>query len=257
MLKALRTIAHIAFALLIMLVTNSRAQTQDAKAPYPNMAPVSQYLMERDAEIALARSAAPQSISMDAEIMVLGNHGYENAVKGKNGFVCLVERSWSAPLDDPDFWNPKLRGPICLNAPAARSYLPLTIKKTELVLAGRSKAQMAEAMTAALDKKELPVIEPGAMCYMLSKQGYLSDRGGHWHPHLMFFVPLTDATAWGADAKGSPILAAKVDQDRLTIFLVPVGEWSDGTADTPAAESPANKAAAEKSPAEKTSAEKN
>jgi hypothetical protein len=150
------------------------------------MAPVSQYLMERNAEIALARSAAPESISMDAEIMVLGNHGYENAVKGKNGFVCMVERSWSAPMDDPDFWNPKLRGPICLNAPAARSYLPLTIKKTELVLAGRSKAEMSQAMSAALDKKELPAIESGAMCYMLSKQGYLSDSGGHWHPHLMF-----------------------------------------------------------------------
>ena len=142
MLKPLRTIAPIAFALLAMLGAVSRAQAQDAKTPYPNMAPVSQYLMERNAEIALARSAAPESISMDAEIMVLGNHGYENAVKGKNGFVCMVERSWSAPMDDPDFWNPKLRGPICLNAPAARSYLPLTIKKTELVLAGRSKAQM-------------------------------------------------------------------------------------------------------------------
>ena len=251
MLIPFRTIAPIAFALLAMLGADSRAQAQDVKTPYPNMAPVSQYLMERDAEIALARSAAPESISMDAEIMVLGNHGYENAVKGKNGFVCLVERSWSAPIDDPDFWNPKLRGPICLNAPAARSYLPLTIKKTDLVLAGRSKAQMSEAMSAAFDKKELPTIESGAMCYMLSKQGYLSDRGGHWHPHLMFFVPLTDPTAWGADATGSPIIAAKVDQDRLTIFLVPVGQWSDGTADTPMAESSADKTAAEKTPAAK------
>ena len=242
MLRPLRTIAPIALALLVMLCARSRAQAQDVKTPYPNMAPIDQYLMERNAEIALARSAAPESISTDAEIMVLGSHGYENAVKGKNGFVCIVERSWTAPPDDPDFWNPKLRGPICLNAPAARSYLPLTIKKTELVLAGRSKAQMSQAMSAALDKKELPSIEPGAMCYMLSKQGYLGDSGGHWHPHLMFFVPLTDPAAWGADAKGSPIIAAKVDQDRLTIFLVPVGKWSDGTADTPVVESPAGKA---------------
>ena len=256
MLRPFRTIAPIVFALLTMLGAVSRAQAQDAKTPYPNMAPVTQYLMERNAEIALARSAAPESISMDAEIMVLGNHGYENAVKGKNGFVCIVERSWTAPGDDPDFWNPKLRGPICLNAPAARSYLPLTIKKTELVLAGRSKTEMFQALSAAFDKKELPAIESGAMSYMLSKQGYLSDRGGHWHPHLMFFVPLTDPAAWGADATGSPIIAAKVDQDRLTIFLVPVGQWSDGTADIPAVESPAGKASAEKSPAEKTPAEK-
>ena len=246
MRRPLGTILFITLAFVLALAAASGAQAQDVTTPYPNMAPVSQYMMERNAEIALARSAAPESISADAEIMVLGNHGYENAVKGKNGFVCVVERSWTAPPDNPDFWNPKLRGPICFNAPAARSYLPLTIKKTELVLAGRSKAQMAEALSAAFDKKELPAIEPGAMCYMLSKQGYLSDSGGHWHPHLMFFVPLADPAAWGADATGSPILSAKVDQDRLTIFMVPVSQWSDGTADAPQVEPPA-----------KTSAQKN
>ena len=112
--------------------------------------------------------------------------------------------SWTAGIDNPDFWNPKLRGPLCLNAPAARSYLPLTIKKTELVLAGQSKDQMVDSMKAAFDKKELPTLEPGAMCYMLSKQGYLNDRVGRWHPHLMFFVPRTEAGTWGADLPGSP-----------------------------------------------------
>ena len=107
---------------------------EDAKAPYPSMAPVEQYLMEdSNSEIALARSAAPESISRDAEIMVLGRHGYETAIQGKNGFVCMVERSWTAPIDDPDFWNPKGRAPMCLNAAAARSYLPRTIRKTDLV----------------------------------------------------------------------------------------------------------------------------
>src|SRR6516165_4880739 len=70
-----------------------QAIAQDAKTPYPNMAAVEQYLMEPSAEIALARSAAPESISRDAEVMVLGRHGYETAVQGKNGFVCMVERS--------------------------------------------------------------------------------------------------------------------------------------------------------------------
>ena len=205
---------------LVGAVWQAGAQAQDAKTPYPSMAPLDQYLMERNAEIALARSAAPESISRDAEVMVLGRHGYETAVKGKNGFVCIVERSWTAGIDDPDFWNPKLRAPICFNPPAARSYLPLTIKKTELVLAGRSKAQMFEGIKAAFDKKELPPPEPGAMCYMMSKQGYLSDRDGHWHPHLMFFVPLTDPAAWGADLPGSPILRSpRTLEDRLTVFL--------------------------------------
>jgi hypothetical protein len=209
-----------------------QAEAQNAKTPYPSMAPLEQYLIaDRNDEVALARSAAPESISRDAEVLVLGRHGYETAVKGKNGFVCIVERSWTAGVDDPNFWNPKLRGPLCLNPAAARSYLPLTIKKTEFVLAGKSKAQMSESIKAGLDKKELPTLEPGAMCYMLSKQGDLGDGVGHWHPHLMFFVPQTEAQTWGANLPGSPMLATDDPQDRLTIFMVPVAKWSDGTVD--------------------------
>ena len=230
--EIVRIITLPAFALAVVLCAARPVPAQDAKTPYPNMAPVEQYMMaDRNSEIALARSAAPESISRDAEVLVLGAHGYENAVKGKNGFVCIVERSWTAGIDDPDFWNPKLRAPICFNPMAVRSYLPLTIKKTELILRGESKTQMFESIKAALDKKEVPPPEPGAMCYMLSKDGYLNDHDGHWHPHLMFFVPQTDAATWGADLPGSPILAGKDVQDRLTVFLVPVAKWSDGTAD--------------------------
>jgi hypothetical protein len=227
--STLRTIALTSCPLAVMLAAAWQAQAQDAKTPYPSMAPLDQYLMERMAEITLARSAAPESISKDAEVPVLGRHGYETAIKGKNGFVCLVQRSWTAGTDDPDFWNPKVRAPICYNPPAVRSYLPQAIKKTDLILAGQSKAQMSENIKAALDKKELPAPESGAMCYMLSKQGYLNDRAGHWHPHLMFYFPLTGPPNWGADLSGSPILGDKDTLGRLTVFLIPVGEWSDGT----------------------------
>lgn len=230
--KTLRTIALRSFALVVALGTR-QAQAQDAKTSYPSMAPLDQYLMERNAEIALARSAAPESISHDAEVMVLGTHGYETAIKGKNGFVCMVERSWTSPIDSPEFWNPKGRAPICLNAAAARSFLPRTIMKTDLILAGRTKAQMIETIAAAIDKGELPAMEAAAMCYMLSKQGHLSDRDGHWHPHLMFFVSQADPAAWGADMTGSPIIALNHTWEHLTIFLVPVRQWSDGTADLP------------------------
>ena len=207
------------------------ALAEDAAPTYPNMAPIDQYLMDSQSEIALARSAAPESISRDAAVMVLGRHGYETAIQGKNGFVCIVERSWTSPIDAPDFWNPKGRAPLCLNAAAARSYLPRTIRKTDLILAGRTKAQMMEAIVAGIDKKELPAMEPGAMCYMLSKQGYLNDRDGHWHPHLMFFFSQTDPVAWGAGLPGSPILAFNDTREHLTTFLIPVRQWSDGTAD--------------------------
>ena len=230
--KKIGPILVTAVALVVLLGAAWPATAQDAKAPYPNMAPIEQYLMaDRDGEIALARSAAPESISRDAEVLVLGRHSYETAVHGKNGFVCLVERSWTAPVDDPNFWNPKLRGPICLNAAAAHSYLPRTIKKTDLILAGRTKDEMVEAVKAAIDKKELPAMEPGAMCYMLSKQGYLSDQDGHWHPHLMFFFSQTEPASWGAGLAGSPILAFNDTWEPLTTFLVPVRRWSDGTLD--------------------------
>ena len=226
------TSAMRSIALVAMFAAAWPAQAQNAKTAYPAMAPLEQYLMpDRDEEIKLARSAAPGSISGEAEVLVLGKAGYETAVQGKNGFVCLVERSWTAGINDSNFWNPKLRGPLCLNAPAVRSYLPRTIKKTELVIAGRTKAQIFEAIVAAIDKKELPAPEPGAMSYMLSKQGYLGDQaGGPWLPHLMFFTPETASKAWGADLPGSPIIALQNPEERLTVFLVPVGRWSDGTA---------------------------
>ena len=226
------SIAAMSIVTAVMFATAWHANAQNAKGTYPSMAPLDQYLMEdRSSEIALARSAAPESISRDAEVLVLGRSGYETAAKGKNGFVCMVARSWTAPIDDPDFWNPKLRAPICFNAAAARSYLPRTIKKTDLILAGRTKAQMIDTVAAAIDKNELPTTEPGAMCYMLSKQGYLSDRDGHWHPHLMFFSSQSDPAAWGANLPGSPVIASSNTREHVTTFLVPVLQWSDGTAD--------------------------
>ena len=202
-----------------------------AQATYPAMAPVDQYGMTRTAEIELARSAAPESISRDAEILVLGQKGFETAAKGSNGFVCMVQRSWAAGVDDPEFWNPKLRAPICFNPSAARSVLPHILKKSEWALAGLSKPQIATRIKAAFDSKELAAPEPGAMCYMMSKDGYLGDKDGHWHPHLMFFVPATDPLAWGADQAGSPLLAATDATERLTVFLLPVAKWSDGSTD--------------------------
>ena len=229
--QIVRRIQLTVFVLAVALSAGWQAQAQDTKTRYPSMAPVDQYLMERNAEITLAQSAALKSISQDAEVLVLGRHGYETAVKGKNGFVCMVQRSWTAGINDPDFWNPKLRAPICFNPPAARTYLPLTIKKTEWVLAGQAKAQMVDSLKAAFDKKELPALESGAMAYMMSKQGYVADSAGHWHPHLMIFVPPTEAATWGANLPGSPIVASDAPEDHLTTFLIPIPRWSDGTAD--------------------------
>ncbi len=207
------------------------------KASYPSMAPLEQYLIaDRDAEIALARSAAPAKIANEATIYVLTRSGYEKVVEGKNGFVCLVDRAWQSGFDDPGFWNPKQRAPTCLNAPAVRSVLPMQLKQTGLALAGLRREQILERMKDAIAKKEFGPPEVGSMSYMMSKQQYLNDGVVHWHPHLMFYMPGDmNGSAWGANLpSGSAVFGGGSDLPgggRLpsTIFFVPVPAWSDGT----------------------------
>ncbi len=228
-----KTLGFLAVVFLVPVIfpgATCPAQAQAEKAPYAAIAPLDRYLApDRNSEVALARTAAPASISDAAEVMVLGRNGYATAVKGSNGFLCLVERSWGASTTEPGFWNPKVRAPICFNPAAARTFAPIFLMKTKLVLAGRSKAEILQATASALDKKELPALEPGAMCYMLSKQQYLNDSGRNWHPHLMFFVAGNVAKSWGADLPGSPVISADDPEERVTIFMVWASKWSDGT----------------------------
>jgi hypothetical protein len=219
------------------LVPKAAAQSD----PYPKMAPVDQYLMEKSAEIQLARSAAPDSISRDATILVLGRQGYETTVEGKNGFVCIVDRAWMAAFDWPEFWNPKVRGPACLNPQAARSIVPIAFLRSRMVMAGRSKAEILSAIKAAFENRQLPGLESGAMCYMMSKLAYLTDEDGHNLAHLMWYTPLADRKDWGSGPAGSPVMSApywffsskEPSQMKglppILVFLVGVADWSDGT----------------------------
>ena len=234
MRKKLRCFLALAFlAQSASLDTTCQAQAMD---PYPAMAPLAQYLMpDQNAEIALARTAAPKSISDAADVMVLTRNGYVTVRKGSNGFVCMVQRGWSASTDFPEFWNPKLRAPICFDPIAAKSYGALIVLKTKWVLAGKSKAEIGRAVESTLDKKELPPLGPAAMCYMMSKQQYLQDQGKAWRPHLMFFAPGVPAKSWGANLPDSPVLATDDPEERMTIFMIPVSKWSDGTPAPPAA----------------------
>jgi hypothetical protein len=200
-------------------------------AKYPNMAPLAQYIMANPAEeIAFARTAAPSSISADAEILVLGPGGYTTAVKGKNGFVCLVDRAWIAEFGNSVFWNPIVRGPDCLNPAAARSVLPHYLERTKWALEGLSIPQMIERTKAELAAKTYILPEAGAMSFMMSKEQILSNQGINWRPHLMFFVANTRDAGLGANLPGSPVLhPVPSDPEPYATFLVPVLMWSDGT----------------------------
>lgn len=220
--------------LAVLGVAQAASQkSQTSAVAYQQMAPGAEYLMpDHAAEISLARSAAPAAISASATVLVLSSKGYETAVNGTNGFTCLVERAWMSPFDSPEFWNPKLRGPVCYNPAATRSILPITRYRTKLAQSGVPKTQMFDEIRAAVARKELPAPELGAMSFMMSKGGYLSDSAGHWHSHLMFYIPGTDSSSWGANLPGSPVVVddehRKIPEQLIT-FLVPVSHWSDGS----------------------------
>jgi hypothetical protein len=234
------------FALLIVLGTAHQtmvyqAMAQVAMTPYPKMAPIEQYLMEKNAEIQLARTAAPESISRDATVLILGRQGYETAVQGTNGFVCLVGRAWGAAFDWDEFWNPTVRAADCLNPQAAASLLPIFCLRARMVMAGRSRAEIISAVKAAFENKQLPDLESGAMDYMMSKSSYLTDQGGHNMPQVMFYALVKDGKNWGSGAAGSPVMSSPYwffspkEQPQMKglppilVFLVGVADWSDGT----------------------------
>ena len=225
-----------AAALALALTIAGAASAQTAASPYPERAPLDQYRMASQAdEAALARSAAPPAISDKAEVLVLGTAGYETAANGTNGFVCIVERAWASGFDDPGFWNPKIRGPICFNPASVRSVLPTYLERSRWVLAGDDRARLVEKTKAAIAAGRIKPPEPNAMCFMMSKNGYLGDQasgGGHWHPHLMFFLPhdAAGAAAWGANVHGSPVMGGdQSDIDPAVVYFVVVANWSDGT----------------------------
>jgi hypothetical protein len=224
----------LASTVLGALISSGPVNSQTPQTAYAVMAPPEQYIpASQAAEIALARSAGPDAVSDKAEILVLGAHGYETAVKGSNGFVCYVERSWGKDFDQREFWNPKIRTPQCWNAAAASSVLPDYLKRTQWVLAGVSKEEMLARTKAALAAHEIGSPAPGSMAYMLSKDQYINDpqpgAASRWYPHVMFFVPATQASNWGANFRGGPIFSTTSDVEPITTFFVVVPRWSDGS----------------------------
>jgi len=233
-----------ALALVSLVSLTESTQAQEEVRPYPKMLPLSEYLMERSAAIALARSAAPEGISRNASVLVLTPKGWETAVAGTNGFVCMAGPAWTASIDFYDVWSPKQNGPICLNPAAVRSILPIFQKLTQMTLAGvTSVKQRIAGMQEAYAKKEIPPVEPGAMSYMMSKDAYLSHLGSHNLCHVMFFLPIKDRAELDANDPKSPVSSTSIwfpDPDKpdsplnkelppLRTVPIEVPYWSDGT----------------------------
>lgn len=231
----MKNIAYLFLIVLVASCASAYAQTPQPASKYPTMAPVGEYLMAAADEIALARSSAAPSVSAQASVLVLGKQGYYVAVKGNNGWVCLVERSWTAGLDDPEFWNPKGRGPSCFNPPAVRSVLPQYVERTKWALAGDTRKEIAKKAQAAYASHIFTDPAPGSFGFMLSKRGYLNDQvAGPWLPHVMPFIAYSQVATWAAGWQGSPIIAGPYMRpyEPMPIFI-PVRRWSDGSPGPP------------------------
>jgi hypothetical protein len=213
-----------------VIAGTSAAQQSPDLTPY--------LISDRAAEIALARSAAAKHVTDSATILVLTKSGYVEAVHGTNGFTCFVQHSFDGPINVPGFWNPKTRGPICLNAPAVRTVLPQMKKRAEWIMAAVSPSEIASRTKKAYASHEFPMPEAGAMSFMLSHEQVLSTEDTHWMPHLMFWYDRSiPAAMWGVGGDPNTIIdgSASDPDDPVLTLLIPVRRWSDGTLALPAA----------------------
>ncbi len=214
-----------------ILALNAFPPGLTAQKQYLQMAPINDYLLDRDREIDLARSAAPDYYSSEATILVLTKNGYETAIEGNNGFVCMVDRAWTGPWANPEFWNPKHIDPICFNAEGVETVLPHDLFRTELALKGLSKEEIRRKVYQAYGDGSLIPPKAGALALMMSKYQNLGDDIGHWHPHIMYYTPYNNYINLFAAGQNAPATPFEGQNEAITTTLIPVPHWSDGTPD--------------------------
>jgi len=208
-----------------LMLTSFGAATgwaQDSKYP-----PLSEYMMAPEAEVALAKSAAPDKVSGRATIKVLTPSGYKVTAQGDNGFVCLVMRGWAAATStkasDRDLvYYAKLRAPMCFDPVASRSVLPLQELQTKLGMEGKGSDQIAEAVQTAYAKGELPKMEPVAFGYMFSADSDLGPGFGAWHPHMMVFTPQYENSMLGGNEEGGALPFVSDGGTAFAVTVIPV-----------------------------------
>jgi hypothetical protein len=212
---------------LLALLAAAHAHAGAQRSTYPR---VERYLMQRDAEIALARSAAPDNVSAHATIKVLTRTGFTIAHQGDNGNVCMVMRGFSAPTYTPAqfrdlVYDPTIHAPICFTAPAAKTALPYYELRTTLALAGKGPDQIAAALKSAYANGTLPHRDAATFAYMWSAHQHLGSGIDAWHPHLMIFVPNYQNAMVGGNPFGSPLPQVSDDAGTpFTVVVVPVDD---------------------------------
>ena len=156
--------------------------------------PLSTYLMSRDSEVALARTAAPANITDHATLKALGAAGFQVVHDGENGFTCLVLRGWAAPTYTPApfraiVYDPRVHAPICFDPVATRTVLPYYELRSTLAMQGKGPEQIAAGIEEAYATGRLPQRDGAGLAYMWSADMWLASGVGAYHPHMMVFAP--------------------------------------------------------------------
>ena len=204
------------------------AQSPKSPPPGPKYPPLNEYMMTREAEVSLARSAAPDHISAHATVKILTTSGYRVAVQGENGFVCLVMRGWTAPTYTPaPFRNfvyySKLRAPICFDPVASRTVLPYYELRTKLGMEGKDPDAIARGVETAYALGKLPKREGVSFAYMWSANQDLGPGIGAWYPHMMVFAPYYTNSMLGGNTFGGSMPIVTDDAGTpFTVCVVPV-----------------------------------
>jgi hypothetical protein len=199
-------------------INTATLHSQASKYP-----PLGAYLLPHAKEIALARSAAPETIADHATIKVLTEAGYKVAVTGDNGSVCMVMRGFTAPTFTPApfrdiVYDSTVRAPICFTPLAVQAVMPYYELRTRLAMQGHTPDEIAAGVEAAYAKGELPRRDSVSFAYMWSADQNLGPGIGHWHPHVMIFAPYYDNSMVGGNQFGSPL--PQVTDDAGTPFSV-------------------------------------
>lgn len=181
-------------ALAIAALFHAPATAQSVEGP--------DFFLDRAEEIALAHSAAPDTVSAPATIWVLTPQGYEIAEEGSNGFNCVVLRRFSADFRSDSFEWDGLIAPICYDAYSSSTHMQEQWLRAAMGLRGEPVEAIAAAVNAAYMDGTIPVPDRVAFAYMFSAAQRLSPRIGHWHPHMMIWVPYATNADLGGNAIG-------------------------------------------------------
>jgi len=184
-------------------------------------------LLERDAEVRLARSAAPASVSARARVWILENGRYTVADSGVGGVECYVSRSWPLSLE-----------PHCFDAEGAATIMRLEMRGVELAHAGVPREEAKRQLALALAAGEYRLPARPAMSWMMSAQQVLyGDDGrlaGPWRPHLMIYIPFLTAELAGTGSNTDPFSGMVVEPGTPMANLMIVVPRAVETAPAPA-----------------------